>query len=187
MNDRITLYINNLDRELVRLPKGNRREIISAIESQIAKEIANGRNSDEILNELGSPETLAKGYIAQYIYHSPPSLSRFFVMACFFAGTGFISLIVVPTLGSLMIAFGIAAIISPLAGLLKVMNFFSGHVDFYTFGHEGNSWVLLITFGVGLGCALISYLCKKLLGLYFHLIMRGYRHLSPQSKNSTLL
>lgn len=186
MNDRITLYINNVDRELIRLPKANRREIVSAIESQITKDIANGRDVEDILNELGSPETLAKGYIAAYICQSPPSITRFFVMAGFFAGTGFISLIVVPTLGSLMIAFGLTAIISPLAGLFKILYPNNEYIHVYTFGHEGNTWVILVTFGIGLVSFLISYLCKKLLGRYFRLIMRGYRHLTPQSKNSTL-
>ncbi|MGD8192200.1 DUF1700 domain-containing protein [Brevibacillus ginsengisoli] len=186
MNDRITLFINNLDRELIRLPKGNRRDIVSSIENHIHKEMATGRDVDEIIGELGSPQTLAKGYIAQYLYQSPPSLTRFFVMAGFFAGTGFISLIVVPTLGSLMIGFGVSTIICPLVGLFKIFYPNNTHISLYTFGHEGSEWVLLSTLGLGLVFGLLTYLCKKLLGLYFRLIMRGYRHLTPQAKSSTL-
>lgn len=186
MNDRITLYINNVDRELIRLSKGTRREILAQIEGKITVELGKGRQTEEILSELGSPDIVAKSYLAEHICQSPPSIARFLAMLGFCAGTGFISLIVVPTLGSLIIAFGLSAIVVPLAGILKIMNIYGEYINIPTFGHEGTNWILLTTFGTGLILFLFAYLFIKLLGSYFRMIARGYRKLAPGSKSTTI-
>ncbi|QPK93644.1 DUF1700 domain-containing protein [Actinomyces sp. zg-332] len=67
MSVEIEKYLNKVNKNLKPLPLSMRTDIIAEIKSNIAQMQANNISSEQILENLGNPKTLAKEYLANLI------------------------------------------------------------------------------------------------------------------------
>jgi uncharacterized membrane protein len=107
-------YLDELYRRLNRLPEPERREAVREIASHVAEATANGRPTAAILAQLGSPEALARVYVGDYFLQRHAAgfigkAARLLIVAAVALGSGFATLVVVPTLALTSIGFGVAA------------------------------------------------------------------------------
>jgi len=121
-------YLITIEKYLKNMPVSERIDVIKELKSYIEElHINNALSTDKILERLGSPKELAAGYLGEKItmgktfsvkkllmtfsFYSLVSLSGMFVIPC---GTVFA--------GGLILT----GIISPIAGLIKLMGFYLG-------------------------------------------------------------
>ena len=95
-------YLDELYRRLNRLPEPERREAVREIASHVAEATANGRPTAAILAQLGSPEALARVYVGDYFLQRHAAgfigkAARLLIVAAVALGSGFATLVVVPT------------------------------------------------------------------------------------------
>ncbi|HEO2443469.1 MULTISPECIES: DUF1700 domain-containing protein [Bacillus amyloliquefaciens group] len=96
-------YLKQLNHELKSLPKKERAEIIDDIQEVFDTGEADGRNNDYISRHLGTPKTLAKTLVADYLLENPKektSFTRFFKILSLVMSISFINfcLILSPTI-----------------------------------------------------------------------------------------
>ena len=107
-------YLDELYRRLNGLPEPERREAVREIASHVAEATPNGRPTAAILAQLGSPEALARVYVGDYFLQRHAAgfigkAARLLIVAAVALGSGFATLVVVPTLALTSIGFGVAA------------------------------------------------------------------------------
>jgi uncharacterized membrane protein len=176
-------YLGELRRRLAPLPATEREEAVREIESHINESLSAGQPLSVVLARLGEPAVLAKAYLGDYYLQHPSMTSargalRMLVVMGFVLTTGFSSLIVVPVLGSFTFAFGLAAILSPVMGVLRT---FGAH--WITIGGDhwqlAPEWSIPVTMLIGLLSGLIAWGSFWLLRMYMRGVLEGYRRLMP--------
>lgn len=127
-------YLKQLNHELKTLPKKERAEIIDDIQEVFDMGEADGRDNHSVSRHLGSPKTLAKTLVADYLLENSKekaSFTKFFKILNLIMGISFINfcLILSPTI--LAAGIIISLICSGLIGIPVSFSVFT-HTTFLT-------------------------------------------------------
>jgi uncharacterized membrane protein len=177
-------YLDELSRRLNRLPEPERREAVREIASHVAEATANGRPTAAILAQLGSPEALARAYAGDYFLQRRAAgfigkAARLLMVAAVALGSGFATLVVVPTLALTSIGFGVAAVLSPVLGVLRSLGaswIVIGMSDGWQVPLE---WSVPVTVAIAVVCGTVAWGAAWLLRIYLRTLLRGVRRVLP--------
>jgi uncharacterized membrane protein len=183
MDDRTSRYIDELERELQKLPARDRHDALREIRSHLEEASDSGTPSRLTLARLGSPRNLAAAYMGDYLAARESSLPtralRVAAVGAHVFGTTFSSLFVVPTLVASALAFGIAGVATPILGLLRTFGATWIRMDL-----PGYSVPTALSFPValliGVVCIGIAALSVAALRLYLQLLVRSFRTVAGQ-------
>jgi uncharacterized membrane protein len=181
MGTKAEAFLKEFAKHLQELSREERDDIIKEIKSHIQTGVQHGQSEEEILKRLGSPKSLAKGYLGEYyLQQKSNSPTHFFKLFFFFASLGFLSPVVIVFLAGVSFAFGIGAICLMINGILSLFEYSIGDL---TFGVQFNSqtitgWPsLLISLGVAAILWIGSKWCWRGLRRYFAYLASKYRRL----------
>jgi uncharacterized membrane protein len=184
MDDAAERYLEELRRNLGRLPEAERSEAVREIESHIAEGRAEGRPTEAVLAGLGDARTLARAYVADYHLGAPREgalgpVARFVLASVFVSGTGLLSLFVVPMLALLTALAGLLAVAMPVLGVLRTFG-----VEGIVMGDSGGwqvpiLWSIPASLALAAAIAVLAWVGYKLLRGYLWLVLAGYRKLLP--------
>lgn len=125
MDKEMNAYLQSVDKCLKPMTVSERRDILREIESEIMDLRQAGLTTQEILDRLGPPKELAKAYLQDLLIKNHDiRWSRILMTFAYCGLVGFSSLFVVPFLGILAPVLMICGVISPIAGLIKLV----GHI-----------------------------------------------------------
>lgn len=179
MHEMANRYLEDLRHELQRLPADDRDDAVREIGSHIADAEAAGRPLAAVLSQLGTAKALARAYIADAYLQASNVRPRGVALtrvAVFVAGSGFLSIIVVPLLAVVALTFGLTAIATPVVGVLQTLGFIADSNGVMYWGAPvAKVWVLPLTLAVSLVCAGIGWGAWRLLRSYALRILAGYQ------------
>lgn len=116
-------YLEKIEKCLKPLPVSERIDIVKEIKSEIIELQSNGKTAEEIIERLGNPKELAKAYLGDLITKDNSfSLNRILAICAYYSLASFSGLIVIPTLAICAPAFILCAIITPIAGTIKLID-----------------------------------------------------------------
>ncbi|ASA23628.1 DUF1700 domain-containing protein [Paenibacillus donghaensis] len=122
MNREAREYLNAFHHHLHPLPEAERMDAVREIESHIEESLYNGQGESEILARLGNPRKLAKAYVSeQVIQGKDRSFAAMMMLIRFYCSTGLLSIMVIPFLATIAFGFGLSAVLSLLAGVLRTL------------------------------------------------------------------
>lgn len=129
-------YLLAVEKYLRSMPVSERIDVVKELKSYI-EELLNKDNKTplEIINQLGSPKELAKGYLSDVISkNSTYSLQKFMMIVSFYGLTGLSGMFLLPCGAVLSIGLLLSGIIAPIAGAIKAVGFiFDFDVPFVVF------------------------------------------------------
>jgi uncharacterized membrane protein len=179
MHDMANRYLEDLRRELRRFHADEREDAVREIGSHITEAEAAGRPLTEVLAQLGPPKTLARAFIADaYLQESSvgPRGLRLMKMAAFVAGSGLLSLCIVPVLATVAVTFGLTAIVTPVVGVLQIAGVIPDSSGVVYWGEPvAREWVLPLTLAVSFVCGGLSWFAWRALRRYAMSVSAGYR------------
>lgn len=122
--DDSTRYLNAFESALRRYGVPDWRDIAAELRAHIAESEAGGRTFLQQSAGLGAPDALARAYAAELLMHPPhdvriAAVARFLKLAGLVAGGGFISLIVIVTLGGLALSMALAGVVCIGGGAIE--------------------------------------------------------------------
>jgi uncharacterized membrane protein len=181
MGTKAEAFLKEFAKHLQELAHEERDDIIKEIKSHIQTGLQHGQSEEEILKRLGSPKSLAKGYLGEYYLQQKSSNpSHFFKLFFFFASLGFLSPVVIVFLAGVSFAFAIGAVAVLISGILSTFEYSIGD---FTFGVQLGSqtitgWPgLLISLVVAVILWIGSKWCWRGLRQYFAYLASKYRRL----------
>ncbi len=122
MNAELESYLKKVDKYLRPLPASERIDIVKEIKSSLLELEGASLSPEEILKRFGEPKELAKSYLGDLLSRGTGfSLHRLLTACAFYGLTGFSGIFVIPALGIIAPTFLICGVISPLAGLIKLV------------------------------------------------------------------
>ena len=123
MNDQETRqrYLATFRQALRPLPASERDDAVREIESHFGAAQAEGQAAASVTAKLGDARTLAKAYLAEQP-HTAPAFWQELRRAGLFAGTGFASLIVIPSLLLTAFSFVAAAVMGIFFGFARTFD-----------------------------------------------------------------
>lgn len=163
-------YLAHLRQALSRVPEAERVDVVREIESHIAESRAGGASTADVLRQLGPAEKLARAYRAELLLSGSGGanwFARLFGIAGLLLTASIPSMIVIPTLGAIGIAFvlgGAAAIVGSL-------------IPFAPISVAGHSGVFAHMVAAGVGIGLAAGGMAALYGLYWYvrLLVSAFR------------
>lgn len=189
MNPIFERYLADFNNALSRVEPTERQDALREIETHFADATAAGVAPEEVVARLGSPRLLAAALLAEGLdYSGEPTVRhilRVIMTSLFIAGSSFTSLVIVPILAVIAVGFGLIAVLSPFAGMLRTFGASWIQINFAPGQSLPAEWSLPFMLAVGLCCGLIALLAYKGLRLYMRALARGYR--AVLSKRSELL
>ncbi len=124
MSVEIEKYLNKVNKNLKPLPLSMRTDIIAEIKSNIAQMQANNISSEQILESLGNPKTLAKEYLANLITSKKTTGIKRVLLACAFYSLASLSgIILIPTLGILAPTFIFSGVVTIIAVTVNLFSY----------------------------------------------------------------
>ena len=176
-------------RQALTLPASERDDAVREIESHIALAQAEGQSAASVTARLGDARTLAKAYLAEQP-RTAPAFGQELRRAGLFVGTGFASLIVIPSLLLTAFSFVAAAVMGIFFGFARTLD----PSGFHLFGQNlpwgdwgvGN-WQVPPLLSVPYSLVLAVLLSAAALGtwwvlrLYLKTLSRGYHRLRGSS------
>lgn len=166
-----------------RLPEAERVDATQEIRSHIAESQARGEPIAAVLGRLGEPSALARAYLSDYYLRTEgtsPGMSRFVSIGALglVLGTGLVSVIVVPLLATLTVVLGLAAVASPVFGILRTL----GAATWLVLGNNPGwqvprIWSLPVLLGLGVLSGLLAWLALGLLRRYINAVLLRYRRM----------
>ncbi len=181
MGAKAKAFLKELDRYLQELSREERDDILKEIESHIQTGIQHGQSEEEILKRLGSPKSLAKGYLGEYyLQQKSNNPAHFFKLFFFFASLGFLSPVVIVFLAGVSFAFALGAVAVVISGILSAFEYSIGD---FIFGvqlgtHTITGWPgLLISLIVAAILWIGAKWCWRGLRQYFAYLASKYRRL----------
>jgi hypothetical protein len=151
---------------------------VREIGSHIADAEAAGQASAAVLAKLGTPKDLARAYIADaYLQEGVARRGVAFMgVAAFVAGSGLVSLVVVPFLAVLAVTFGFTAVGSPFIGLAQLLGVIPDNQGVVYWGEPvSKTWVLPLTLAVSAVSAAIAWGSWRALRWYTVRVLSGYQ------------
>jgi uncharacterized membrane protein len=182
-------YLDRLTRSLQALPERDRSDAVREIASHIAESQAAGQPVAVVLAGLGDPRVLARAYLADYYGHHQPGnrwqLGRHRLASFgFILGSGVTGLVVVPVLSMLAFAFGLAAPVTVVLGILRFLGASWITIRLLPDTELPQVWSVPVTVAFALVFAAVAWGAAKLLRLYMTAILAGYRRVLPSVANS---
>jgi uncharacterized membrane protein len=172
-------YLADLDRSMSRLDPDQRRDALREIEAHFADATVAGASPEELITRLGPPKLLAAALVAETLDRhdesSRASTRRMIAGWLFVTGSSFTSLMVVPLLAVIAAGFGLVAVFSPIAGVLRTFGATWIHVDFGPGRELPTEWSIPFMLGLGIVCAAIAIGAYQALRIYIRAVGRGYR------------
>ena len=184
MEKNLNDYLEKIEKYLKPLPVSERIDIVKEIKSEILELQGNGKTAEEIIDRLGNPKELAKAYLGDLITQDNSfSLTRILAICAYYSITGFSGLFVIPTLAICAPAFILCAIITPIAGIIKLIDAllnlgipYADHIGIAGIDNPFIVFAACIIFGVVM--YLIGRGCWKLLVLYIKTVSNTKKRLS---------
>ena len=172
-------YLSDLEAAMSRLQPEQRADALREIEAHFADATAAGAPADEVIARLGPPRLLAAAIAAETLDRrsasAPVKAWRVIAGSLFFTGTGFTSLILIPLLAATAIGFGLAAVVSPVAGVMRTFGADWIQINIGPGQSLPIGWSIPFTLLLGVVCGAIALGAYKLLQLYLKIVVRGYR------------
>lgn len=163
-------YIHKLEKNLKKLPKIQREDIIAEIKQNINDGISAGEKEDVIIARLGTPKVLAKAYVREYYVENNKILKAI----PFFVFTGISSFIMVNLFGCFMLAFGFGAAMIAFAGIART--FGATWIPMY-WGGGNLPQVYSLAFSIPFSAlfVLIAFFNWRVLRKYFKFVSSRYK------------
>ncbi|MGL4695275.1 DUF1700 domain-containing protein [Enterococcus larvae] len=128
MNEKVTHYLQQLNKHLNRLDTQERVDILEEVESHIFEAVSNGASVDHVLQTLGNPKKLADSYTNEALLKNGSfNLSSMAQLMKFYFITGFSGMFIIPVVGILSIAFYFSSFVVIAAGVIKTVGLFFGY------------------------------------------------------------
>src|SRR5438270_6246587 len=176
---KFTAYLADLEAALSRLRPEQRQDALREIESHFADATAAGSAPEEVLARLGPPRLLGAALVADGLGQSgdaaPLRVWRVVGTAFFVAGTSLTSLLLVPFLTVIAAGFGVIAVISPVAGIVRTLGGSWIQIDVGPGRTLPIEWSVPFMLGVAVLSAGVAFGAYRLLRLYLAIVGRGYR------------
>lgn len=157
MEKELEQYLLTVEQSLKSLPASERIDIVKELKSYMEElQQKDKKSSLEIIEGLGSPKELARGYLGNAITKNTSfNIRKFLMILSFWGAMGLFHIWFIPA--GLMIAAALifAGIISPIAGLIKAIGFLL-HID-----------ISFIVFQIG------DVVLHPFLGLFISIILGG--------------
>ena len=177
-------YLEKTERSLRALPASERIDIVKEIKSEMAELSEKGISPEGIMERLGSPKELAKGYLGDAIVKSRGfSLRRLAEVICFYGYVGIGGIFVLPITSILAVSFMLCGILCPIAGLIKLFGKVAGiDVPWVTFQFgswtAGTAFVFPLSIVMGAVFFLLGRAFWKLSVFYVKSVAKGSRRLA---------
>lgn len=166
-------YLVALEKELVTMPAPEKGDALGEIKSRIEEQLfLGGASNEEILSLLGSPQELSAYYLGRAIERTHGiSLGKLKMVVALYQKKGASQIITLLLLGMLAIAFFIAGIAIPFAGLISTSGYlFKGGNAVSTIDFIGvtvhPSLLFPITLIIGLFLILAGVACWRAIKKY---------------------
>ena len=178
-------YLDAFRQALKKLPPAERDDAVREIESHLESARAEGRPAAAVTAQLGDARVLARAYLAE----QPGSAPAFWLelrRAGLFVGSGFVSLIVIPSLLVTIFSLLVTAVMGIFFGIARTLD----PSGFHLFG-QNRSWgdwligswqvppILSVPYSLGMAALLgvVALGFWWLLRRYLKLLSRGLRYL----------
>lgn len=185
MNVALEKYLDTIDKQLKPLPTSERVDIVKEIKGSILEMENENLSTETILERLGNPKELAKAYLGDLISNRTGfSLNNFLTVCAFYSLVGLSGLIIIPTLGIIAPVFIFCAVLSPLLGAVKLIDYLLNlnipFVEYIGFGSTtlGPVPVFFISIITGIVLYLIGRASWRLLLFYCKKISSTKKNLS---------
>ncbi len=120
MGNWVNDYLEKIEKYLRPLPAGERMDIAAEIKSEIMELQAASKTPEEILNRLGTPEELAKGYLGGAILKDPAfTFRKLGAILAFYSLAGAAWLFVLPVTSVLGVSFMFSGVAAAVAGIIQ--------------------------------------------------------------------
>ena len=120
-------YLDTVDRHLRPLPASERVDIVKEIKGSMMEMQSEGISAENIAQKLGDPRELAKAYLGDLLSNGTGfSWKRFLTVCAFYSMVGISGLFVIPVLAIVAPVFLICAVLMPVVGALKLIDFLLG-------------------------------------------------------------
>lgn len=178
MEKTLNNYLEKIERYLKPLPVSERIDIVKEIKSEICELRNEGKTSEEIIDRLGNPKSLAKAYLGDFITKDTTiSFSGVLAMIAYYSLASLSGIFIIPTLVICGPVFIICGAVCPVLGLYKMIDllFKLGlpyAENIVVAGIENPIIALVICIAVGLALLFAGYACWKLLLLYFRVLIK---------------
>lgn len=160
MND----YLEKIEKYLKPLPVSERVDIVKEIKSEMLElEMKKKLSPEQILEKLGDPKELAVAYLGDSLTKSKAfSLRRFVTVTAFYGLTGISGMFILPITSVLAAGLMFCAIISPIAGLIKLVGYMLGfEVPFVMFQFNSYTTGPILTFPLSVIFGILLFLGGK--------------------------
>lgn len=180
-------YLDTIDRHLKPLPTSERIDIVKEIKGSILEMENENLTQEQIMQRLGNPKELAKAYLGDLLSTGAEfSWNRFLTICAYYSVVGISGLVIIPTLAIIAPVFIACAIIVPLLGIAKLINYllhlgipYFESVRFQLGPHVlGPISALLVSIVTGVILYLIGYGSWKLLLGYCRKVSKAKKKLS---------
>jgi len=180
-------YLAELRRHLRALPETERDDASREIASHLAESQTAGQPVSAVLGRLGEPAELARSYLADYYLRSAPrgrwdALRREGARLGLTLGAGVASVILVPFLGMAAVTLALAAVLSPLLGVVRTFGASWIVLGSSTGWQVPYAWSFPVLVGLGIVCAVLAWGAARLLQLYVSVVLAGYRRVLPSAQ-----
>lgn len=165
MDKELERYLESVESYLRRMPTSERIDIIKELKSTMEElQRVESLSAAEVLQRLGPAKQLATGYLGEKIQAEPRfSWKKLSMMFAFYSLTFFQGMFIIPCGSVLAGALIFSGVISPIAGLIKLVGYILGfEVPF-----------VVIQFGPFIPHPVIAFFLSILFGLFFLWSGRG--------------
>lgn len=122
MDKEMREYLQSVDKCLKPMTAPERNDILREIESEMQELQQSGMTTRQVLDRLGSPKALAKSYLQDLLTKNYDLRWNRLLMTFAYCGlVGFSGIFVIPVLGITAPALMLCGIVSPIAGLVKLI------------------------------------------------------------------
>lgn len=188
MDVRLEKYLNKIDRHLKPLPISERIDIVREIKSSMIEMENDDLSVEQIIERLGKPDDLARAYLSDLLSKDNHlNLTRILTICAFYSLVGLSGMFIIPTLIIIAPTFIICGILSPILGLIKMIDYIF-HLGIPYVEHIGIVLTGIIeldpisefigTLIIGILLYYIDHLAWKTLLLYCQQVSKTKRNLS---------
>lgn len=184
MDRALNEYLEKIEKYLKPLVVSERVDIVKEIKSEMLELQGNGVSSEKIIERLGDPKELAKAYLGEAIAKSSGfNWRRMSAVIAFYSLAGIGGMFILPITSICGIAFMASGVLSPIAGVVKLIAHLMGYeiaeigITIGTF--SANAFVFLpISILIGTVMFIIGWLLWKLTLVIIKAMSKGKKHLN---------
>ena len=124
MDKTLESYLEKVEGYIKPMAISDRVDIVREIKSEMLELEGEGKTPQEILERLGSPRELARGYIGDLIAQNMPfTWNRFLTVCAFYGVVGFSGVFIVPSLAIIAPTFMACGILVPVLATIKMLDY----------------------------------------------------------------